>query len=276
MIQLFHANTPRPYWHVDLKWICGIAGFFAFGAALLLLTLTALTERERALSITTSFVASSFSREGLDDEAGVAEFRQAAALLPGDTIAPIAQFPWLTLSKQDIATLSPRELRLKIFRQITEPIYDKGLSAASQQFAANPEDQQTFQRQAAALGVLTKSTHDALRQASIVALIAAVVFLIGMILFSHGWGRLVSPAVIALLVSPLGFLFGLLLRYPPTNGDSPFSQLPGGIGPEIGGGMIGTYGTVLWAGIGLLVVAGVGKLVMSLRARSRKDQTPKA
>lgn len=276
-------NTPenphvkaRPYWHVDLKWICSIGAFFALAVTLLFVNLAALTERERAVTLSATVVASLFSPNGLDDETGVEEFRQMAATMPGDTVVPIEQYPWLQISKQDITTLSPRELRIKIFRQLTEPIYDKGLAGAARQFSADPVEQQKFQKDAAALGVLTKTTHDATRQVAIVAGVITLIFLAGAVIFSAGWGRLVTSGVIALLVGPLGAVVGLLLKYPPQDGDAPLAKLSPEISSQLSATLLTSYGVVCVVGVGLLVSAGVGKLALRIIRHSRRMKQEKA
>ncbi|HJQ08106.1 MAG TPA: hypothetical protein VJ836_01340 [Candidatus Saccharimonadales bacterium] len=270
------AKPVRPYWHVDLKWICGILLFFVLGAALLLYNLNSLTERDRAVTLSATIVASLFSKDGLDDEKSVAEFRQKAAATPGEMVAPIEQFPWLTVSKQEVATLSPRELRLAIFSKITGPIYDKGLKGAAAQFTNDPAEQEKFAKDAALLGVLTKTTHQAVQRAFIVTAILALLLMAAVIYFSAGWGRAVSPAALLLAVSPLGALAGLLLLHPPSDGNAPLAALPSSIAQEIGGSLSRSYLVAAILGVILLLTALASKLTPKfLRRRGQKPSKSK-
>lgn len=261
MIKTLFFPSPRPYWHVDLKWVTGILFFFALGLSLLLYNLSVLTERERATTISATVIASMFSKDGLDDPKDVEIFKQQAALIPGDVITPISQFPTLQVTKADIMTKSPRELRISLFKQLTEPIYDKGIKGAAQEFTPDPAAQAQFQKDAALLGVFTKNTHDSLQRAFIWTALFAGVMLILLIYFSAGWGRLVSPALVLLLVSPLGTVLSLLLLYPPKDGDAPFTALPTGVAQEIGTSLNQSYLSATLVGVGLLVAAGIGKLI---------------
>lgn len=272
MIKASLFPYPRPYWHVDLKWVMGILLFFALGVSLLLYNLSTLTERERATTISATVIASMFSKDGLDDPGDIEAFKQHAALIPGDVITPIPQFPTLKVTKADIMTKSPRELRIALFKQLTEPIYDKGLRGAAQEFTTDPAAQAQFQKDATLLGVFTKNTHDSLQRAFVWATLVASVLLIMLIYFSAGWGRLVSPGIVLLLVSPLGTVFSLLLLYPPKDGDAPFAALPAGVAQEIGASLNQSYMSVTIIGASLLVIAGVGKVIYTA---SRRKKTAK-
>lgn len=268
------AKKPRPYWHVDMKWVSGLLLFVSLGSALLLYNLSALTERERATTISATIIAGLFSREGLDSEEGLNELRAKAALLPGDTIAPIPQFPWMQVSKQDIKTKSPRELRITLFKQLTEPIYDKGIAGAAKQFTSNPADQKKFAGDAALLGGFTKQAHDALNTAFLYAAIVSVILMAAFVYFSAGWGRLANPGALLLSVAPLGTVIGLLLTNPPSDGDSPFAAVPVNIAREVGSSFNGSYLAVAVTGIVLLVLAAIGKIVQTiLRRHHRTHQT---
>jgi len=265
----------RPYWHVDLKWVFGLLALFALAASLLLFNLAALTERDRATTLTATVVAGLFSKDGLDDTKGLEEFRQKAAATPGDRVVPIEQFSWLSISKHEALTLGAKELRIAIFRQLTDPIYDKGLRGAAEGMTKDPLEQDKFVQQASLLGIFTKTTHDMLQRGFYGAAIFAVLFMAGVIYFSAGWGRLVSPAVLLLAVSPLGAVAGLLLLHPPTDGDSPLAALPPSVTTEIGNSLSQTYLVAVIAGVTLLVVALIGKLTQKV-LRDRKLSAPKS
>jgi hypothetical protein len=264
-------KRPRPYWHVDVKWIVGILLFFALGAALLLFNLSKVTEREFVVETSATVVAGLFSRDGLDSDEGLDDLRKKAEAMPGDTITPIEQFKWLTISKQDIQTLSPRELRVKLFSQITGPIYDKGLEAAAMDFTTSKKDQESFVRDASLLGVVTKDTHETVKRLTWIVGAVALVLMVVMILFSAGWGRLVGPAVVMLLVSVPGALVGLLVKSRPPEGGSPLQSLPLGAAESLGNSLGQSYGTAAVVGFSLLFIALVGKIVQRIFKKRRED-----
>lgn len=252
-----------------MKWLGGIGFFFALSATLLLFNLSSLTERDKAVNVSATIVASLFSREGLDDEKGLQELRAKAASLPGDTIAPIPQFSFITISKQDLEHLNARDLRIKIFSQLTAPIYDKGLDKAAASFTSNPADQEKFRNDAFALGAFTKTTHDALHAGLIIALIAAILTAAELIYFSAGWGRLVSPGIVLLLASPVGTIFSLFLLHPPTDGTSPVAKIPASVTQTVGDTLAHSYLLAAILGGSLLASALIGKITTNiLRRRS--------
>lgn len=256
----------RPYWHVDIKWMTGIVAFFSLGLALLLGNLVVLTTRENATTITTVAVANLFSRDGLDSDEGLDELRAQIAATDQEVFVPIEQFPGITLTKEQVLELSSRDLRLAIFRQITEPIYDQGLKNAAASLIADSQQQEAFIRDASLLGVVTAENHEALKVATVIASSVALVFFVLSIGFSARWGRPVTAGVLLLLVSPVGAVIGALLRFSQNN--TGLSQFPVEIQSSIGYAMTMTYGVAFILGWLLLVVAGIGKIIQgSLRKR---------
>ena len=209
------ATRTRPYWHVDLKWIFGILLFFALGATLLLYNLSSLTERNKAINISATIVASLFSRNGLDDPSGLDAFRQKIAANPSNQVSPIEEFPWLQVSKHDALTLSPKDLKIDIFSQLTGPIYDKGVKGAATTLTPDPTQQAKFINDVALLGLFTKETHDILQRTFIVTLIVSLICAVAVIYFSAGWGKLVSIGLRCIAVSPVGACASILLLHPP-------------------------------------------------------------
>ena len=252
-------HHPRPYWHVDAKWIVGILLVISLGIALFAFSLSRVTERDTAVQFSANVVANLFSREGLDNENDVEELRQQALRLPGNEITPLEQFPGITLTKEDLRTLSAKELKLKLFSQLTGTIYDNGLEEAAAKFTNDPDEQDNFVKQAAVLGVLTEATHDAVQTAFTLTLIISLVLLAALVFFSAGWGRLVSPGVVLLFVSLPFVPFSIAISNIPESGDTPFAALPSTI--------LQHYQFVALLGAGLLLAALVGKSVQRLRAK---------
>ena len=263
MLMFKHNSAqPRPYWHVDAKWISGILLFFSLSACLLFYNLSNLTVRDTAVKLSASVMASLFSKNGLDDEANAAGLRQQVTQSASETVMPIPQFPTITLTKQQVASLSARDLQLAIFSQITGPIYDQGLSIAAATFTNDAQQRDSFIQQAAPLGFLTASTHDALQKLFLFSGLISILLLAAVIFYSAGWGRLVSPGVILLLASPLGSLIGLGLTLMPKNSpSSPITTLPVGIADTLGTSLTHSYLYAAGVGSTLLLIAIIGKIV---------------
>jgi hypothetical protein len=270
---MIHKNAPkqpRPYWYVDFKWLFGIFAVIFLGASLLLFNLAALTERSSATTISATLVASMFSPEGLNDDKGIEELKKQIESLSGDVVVPIEAFPWLHISKNDIIDLSPRDLRIFVFKQMTEPIYDKGLEAFSAEITSNKSDQKEFINQAFLLRIFTKSTHDILQTAFYITLTIAIACVSLVAYFSSAWGRLVSVSVLFILSSLLGAIVGLIMRTSPSSGYSPFSFIPQNILSELSGNLVSSYGLILSTGFGLLMIAAIGKIVQVIVSHKKQ------
>jgi hypothetical protein len=267
-----HPTKVRPYWHVDLKWIAGILLFFSLGFSLLLAAMYNVTQRDVATEAGTVVVASLFSPNGLDAPEDLTELRRQLAASPNKTIAPIPSFPTATITESDVDTLSPRDLRLKIFRQVIAPIYDKGVEGAAKEFTSDPDQQKKFANDAQLLQLLTKQTHDAIGAMLVLTVSVSVLFAAAVVFFSYRWGRVANLGLVFLLVSIPGTFLGLLLSFPPQDGDGGGAKaLPPEVASMLGAAVGGVYFWAIWIGVALLAAAGIGKIVThSMKRRAQK------
>jgi hypothetical protein len=171
----------------------------------------------------------------------------------------------VTITKQELATLPPRELRLKIFRQVVEPFYIQGVDGLAAQ-AATPEEGAKIKQQAGALRLLNRQTHDRLGELLKWTVGVTVLFLVGLIGFSWHWGRLASPGLVMVLTALPGALFLLVVASAAGGGGGPVQQLSPALTRSIAQALLWPFGLV--AGIGLLglFAAGMGRLIARRRA----------
>lgn len=191
-------HKPRPYWHVDIKWLFGILSFCALLVSTILFIASTLLSPNIAVPTATYVVASQFSKNGIDDATDINKIKNELKKSDKTEFHPI-EGSSATITKKDITSLSPREIRLKLFGQIVEPIY----------YGAEKLDKNIAQ-QYGALAMLNEKTHQSLMTFFWVSLIPVVLFMTGLVLFSHRYGRLVSPAVMLLM---FGLLPSLLLFF---------------------------------------------------------------
>jgi len=185
----------------------------------------------------------------------------------GALITPLTQFPTLHLTKEQILTLSPADLKIAIFSQLTGAIYDQGLDQAANSFTSDPQAQQTFVQQASPLGLITKERHELLQRITLILGVISLLWLALLVLFSAGWGRLVSPATVLLLVSPIGAVIGLVILG-LSQGDGPLSSLaPTSLVSSVGNDLRQSYGLAAVIGVVLLIVAAIGKVIQSIVRR---------
>lgn len=265
-----HTTHIRPYWHVDLKWMFGIMAFASLWGGLLLNAFSTLTERENATAVTTSIVSTILTNNGVDTSTGIEQLKAQAALLPDGATIPIPNLPEITITKEDLLSKSSEEIKNLAIAQLTGPLYEQGLAKTSEEVTQTETQKKSFAQQAGILGVLSKNTHEWLSGAAKVALASSIVWFVGLIYYSAGWGRLVSPAIVLLLVSPVGAAVGTLLEFLSKKEDSPLGFLPQSVMTSLAGAINGTYRTAFLIGLGLLVVAGIGKLVTRMRRAGDK------
>lgn len=195
----------RPYWHVDLKWVCGILLVICLSISLGLHVVSKLTSRDVGVPLATLVVASLFSPDGLDSDEGLEEIKaEYAGLAPTEVIHPIEGQP-VTITKHDLDTLTPRDLRLKIFGQVVERVYDDGVEAlaeeTAEETARSPDQQAEIRSEAGLFNLFSADVHQRLQGFFWLSLVPTLALLAGVVYFSHRWGRLVSVGVALLFVT---------------------------------------------------------------------------
>jgi hypothetical protein len=263
------APTPdaRPYWHVDLKWVFGIIFAAGLAVTLILHVLTTLTSKSVAIPVATQVAAGMFSRQGLDDSADIEQLKQKARLQPGDKVETL---PGIFITKVELETLSPRELRLRIFSRVVTPYYELGAKEVAARQTADPAERADIERQAGLLALLNQATHDTLATSRMISFGALILPLIGLVYFSAGFGRLVSPGLVMVLLTFPAAILGLITQIAqrsskPFGSDGPGAAAGPGLSPEsiltIMNGILPGYLAIFGLGITLLLIAGIGKIV---------------
>jgi len=76
--------NPRPYWHVDAKWLTGILLLFLLNITFLIFILMQVTAPERGIALLTVTLARSYSAEsgGMDVSGDIEIIRQKIAESP--------------------------------------------------------------------------------------------------------------------------------------------------------------------------------------------------
>lgn len=263
---------PRPYWHVDAKWVAGLLFMAALVTTLFLNALVSLTQREPAIELSAAIIGGAFTRpEGEETAANpedIEKVRQQIEASPDKVFRPFPLFPKVTITKNDIETLNSSQIKQKVFSQISTPIYDLGIEGAARQVTNDPDQIKKFKNDAFFISLFTKQTHEQFKQNRNTAVVATLVLLVALVYFSAGWGRLANPGLLLLFSSIPGSLLALLLAHPPKpdKGDSgPFGPLGGFLSPEVMKSLGEQIGRGYWiaaiVGLLLLVVAGIGKLI---------------
>ncbi len=277
-------SKPRPYWHVDAKWICGLLLLLVLNATFLAWILVRVTAPERGIELLTLLIASSFSREGLDQEADTEIMLQKIADSPNGSWQPISSLN-IVVREQDIAGLTPREMRLWFFRQLAEPIYYEG-QAGLASLATDPEMAKNMQGGIGPFGFLSAESHAKVRNIFLGFSLLSVVLLGLLSFFSYRFGRLGSPGLVLFLAALPGILVfsGMLgwlehgaqeLTQPTqvtavTMYAQPLARLAADALPDIVQMAIRTYLSIALLGLFLILVA----LIAPLFWREKRTGSP--
>ncbi len=242
------ADQQRPYWHIDAKWIFGIIFTIFLATSTFFYSLSVLTSKKVFVPIATYFVATQFSRNGLDDATEIEALKKR---FDGQkVIRPIPQVD-VVITKEDLATLTPRQIRLKIFERVVEPIYEQKRSQESMS-------------QFGYLAFLNYETNLFFNNIFKTSLVPMFLFGLGLFWFSYKFGKLLSFAVVFIFIGfmPYILLNILKLARDHSNGMGLLTKevLNLAIPP-----LAGLYSTIFWTGVVLLVLALILKAVSKHR-----------
>lgn len=265
---------PRPYWHVDAKWIAGLLLLPVVTAALLMTILVHVTSEQVAIPLMSTVAAAMFSPAGLDDPGDIEAVRQEMRAKGLDRVNPL---PGLNvgMTAADVERLSPRELRIGIFRQIVEPVYREG-PAGVKAVAADPATAEKMEADVGLLGIINHQLHLQLQRVLIYFWVAAAVLVALLAYFSTGFGRLVSAGVVLLFACLPGAVLVPMVLQPgreavhPSEGGSAFDLIGAYVLPEIAPVVTRVYRGALLAALLLFAAALVGRVAWAIVKRVRQ------
>lgn len=181
------SNT-RPSYFSDLKWIFALLFLFFFLGAMFFQNLLVLTRQDVAVEVNGTFNAVMFSPDGLDDDKDLGKIKDFIAKSPEGKFSPFPDSS-ISINQTDIETLTPKALRLKIFKELAGEIYQSGTV-----------------KEIGIAAIFTANAHQIIQRIFIVFIILSLLFLFGVVYFSVRWGKLVSPAILILVSSLLPFI----------------------------------------------------------------------
>ncbi len=282
------SPKPRPYWHVDAKWITAILLLFLLSGTFLTFMLAQVTAPEQGIELLTVVLANSFSREGLDQEADMEIMHQKIAESPNGAWQPIPNVN-IFVREQDIAGLSPREMRLWFFRQLAEPIYYEGGQGLAS-LSTDPEMQDSMMDgELGIAGFISAETHDKLNKVFVVLGSISLVFLGLLIYFSYRFGRLGSPGCVIFLAAVPGIVLLSMVRgWLEQAGQDPqtevtaiseytqvMTRLAVDVLPDIVQKGLQTFLFLALFGFILILVACIGTIIAGVRKRARSSSPEK-
>ncbi|HKZ43651.1 MAG TPA: hypothetical protein VJZ78_01280 [Anaerolineales bacterium] len=275
-------NKPRPYWHVDAKWVTGILSILVLIVTFAVFLLFKVTSPEQGIEILTATMASMFSYEGggLDQAGDIEIMKDKIAESPNGEYQPIPGMD-ITVRMEDIEGKSPREARLWFFRQMAEPLYTQGQQGLIEMMT-DPEMKESVSGGVGPLALISASTHAKLGSVLIICGLISF-FLLGMLIFfSYRFGRLGNPGfVIFMAAIPnlilLAVLQGVINN--PTNGQGDegiqstlarYSQLAADVLPDVIDKALIIHVVLVIVGIALMLIGLIG--VIFFRQKKKTDQ----
>ena len=212
---------PRPYWHVDAKWVTGIVLLVILNITFLNMVLVQLTGPKRGVELISVLLASTFSASGggLDDPGDIEIMLEEIANAPDGAWQPIPGLE-IVVRAEDIEGMTPREARLWFFRQWAEPLYHEGAEGLADKMT-DPEMRAAVEEGIGPLAVISQQTHRQLRSILFVSLLLSLVLMSGVVFFSRRHGRLSSPGCVIFLAAFPGFLGAVVLSAIVSSGEIP-------------------------------------------------------
>ena len=274
------VKKPRPYWHVDAKWITGIFLLLLLNITFLLVWLVQVTSAKQGINLLATTLASSFSFEsgGLEATQDIEILQQKIDESPTGAWQPIPGLNIL-VRQADINGKTPREVRLWFFRQMAEPAYYNG-SQGLMDLATDDETRTKMEGGLGLLGVISAATHRKLMIFLVVSGLVTGLFLVLLIFFSHRSGRLGSPGCAIFLAAIPGLLlFAGLRGWLEKSSQAPppleptiltrYTQLAVDVLPDTLQKAALTYGILILIGFGLMLIALLGSIFF--REHGTKD-----
>src|SRR2546430_2979893 len=235
------AAKNRPYWHVDAKWLSAIALAVSLAATLPAAALYRATDKASGQQIISYVVAGLMSPDGLDSGKGVTEIRERVRR-PGSEAVSFGGVS-VTITRHDVDRLSPRQLRLKVSGAFAARFYDLGPRGMATKLKADEAATKKAESDAAVLRPFTRDGHRWFATALLVLCGVDLILLGLVVVFSHRFGRLVSPGVVLILVGLPGPPFWALSHQPPASTAPPAGGPAAGLaGRGAGGGGGGAGG----------------------------------
>ncbi len=273
------VKKPRPYWHLDAKWITGILLLLLLNFTFLIYFLMQLTAPAQGITLLSTILASSFSFEsgGLDAAGDIDIMRQKIAESPNGEWQPIPGLQ-IVIREQDIAGKTPREARVWFFSQLAKPLYFQGEQGLAS-LMTDPEMKNSLQGGVGPLGIISAQTHSSLVKFFAPFALASLLVLGLLIYFSYRFGRLGSPGCVIFMTAIPGLLFWLLARgwtdqvarNPTSLSDASalarYTQLAADVVPIILQTAVRVYLSLLGLGVFLMLVAFMGTIFV----RERKE-----
>lgn len=249
-----------------------------------------LTAKGPATDLIAYTFAGMTSPQGIDSSEGLGEIK-ARVLQNGSETVSLAGID-IVFTAEDFNTLSPRELRLKVFRAFADRFYDQGAKGFAKSQGFDAATAEKFENDASLTGLFSSAAHKKVGTILLWMVLADLLLIAAVAFFSRRFGRLVSPGLVLLLVGLPGIIFAAISSQNPEvvgtarseTASDQFAALglfANYVAPLVVPHFASVYLFALVSGGGLLVAAGLGRIVYgvvhkhSIKAEEHKPEAAK-
>lgn len=266
-------QKPRPYWHLDMKWIAALLSIPILGLTMLIANLYILTERENAVKVSSTILKAMYAPASQTGEKEIAEIRKAIKNNPDKVLKP---FPGtdIQITEADLDKYSPDELKQNIFAKLAETIYDSSKSSET-----GISLKESFGK-LGLMAIFTEEGHSQISMILIYTVLISIVLLAFLVYFSYGFGRFFSPGLIFMLTGlPMLLVLTILRKQPEAqtfatgemNMQQGVTQFVSAIGPTISGLTAKNYLILVIVGTALVLVGIIGRIIQKAVLRRRRS-----
>ncbi|MFC2065078.1 hypothetical protein ACFLXB_08285 [Chloroflexota bacterium] len=266
------VKKPRPYWHVDAKWIIGILSILVLMVTFSIYLLMQLTTPKEGINLLATTMASVFSYEGggLDESGNVENMKEKIAESADGSYQPIPGLD-ITVRMDDIEGKTPREARLWFFTQMAEPLYYDGQQGLIDKMT-DPDMKDEVSGGVGPLALISAETHSKLKSGLLVFGVISLLLVVLLVIFSYRFGRFGSPGLVLFLAALPNLLLATVLQRlisnPTTSpGDegiqtmvARYAQLAADVLPDVIQKAITLYLIIMVVGIVLMVMGLIGSI----------------
>lgn len=192
----------RPGWRVDLKWFFGILSVLALIITVLLYDAYLATSRKHSEAAYRSLASQLIT----ESDGNFSFLKRWAAERPDEFMPlPPGVPPELGFRGREIQGLSFQEFEALLAARAAKLVYDGEISPAVLGFADSDGVM-------AIVGLFNRETNDRVRSLLVISAIISTLLLVPLIIFSHGFGRLISLGIAISMASLPGLLATRLAR----------------------------------------------------------------
>lgn len=267
----------RSYWHIDAKWITALIFTPVFILTMLIANLYIMTQKDNAVKVSRTALEAMLIPSGSMSGEEIIQIRKAIHKSPNKVLRP---FPGtdITITEADLDTYKPEEIKQKVFNQLAITLYD-----GSSSFSPTGTLKESFGK-LGLMAIFTKEVHAEIKNILKYATIISALLLIILVYFSYGFGRMISPGIIFIVVGLPAILITTALQHQPalfpmlSTGEislqQRISEFVSTVGPTIAEIFLKNYIILTLTGVVLVIGGIIGGIIQKIIAKIKTSKHP--